>query len=310
MRRFSIGRATTNDIVLDDMTVSRSHAEIEELGRGRFVLRDQESTYGTKILRDNEWIEVIEIEVAPQTMVRFGEYEVNVGEIINQVDGDATYMPKRDAAAPVQPNSERSEVTPPPPPAAPPAAPPAGQNEAPQNQEAITPTPAAPKPAKPKRAKQPKVPKTPRPAAGPGAPDKRMTMLILIGGGGAAALLLLIGIVLAFVGGGSSPAVTGTNTPGGNIGSITGRQSSDKSNFMAACKEANRPEAECSCSWNVVSSKMNAEERKIFIAIIRNRANSTKLIELTKNMSNAARQAFAKKASVVAREVKANCEKR
>lgn len=273
MRRYSIGRATTNDIVLDNMTVSRSHAEIEDLGRGRYMLRDRESTYGTKILREGQWIEVIEVEVASDTLIRFGEYEVTLGEIVNLVDGEATHMPRRDqgdaaAAPPVQPHSERHPT--PPPPAA---------------------TPKAPK------QRAPKAPRAPAPS-GPGAPDRKMTMLILLGGGAAAIVLILIAIVLAIAGGGSGITI------GGGIGG------DGKADFVAACKGAKRSDAECSCSWDVMRDKLTASERGIFISIVRDRTNATKLVEMTRNMSAAERKAFFQKVSVVAREIQARCRKK
>lgn len=299
MRRYSIGRATTNDIVLDDMTVSRSHAELEELGRGRFILRDQESTYGTKILRDGEWVEIIEVEVATDTLIRFGELETTLAELITTVDADATHMPRR-GPAPVEPNSERHA-----PAAATPASP-----------APVAPAPAAPKAKKAKTPKAPKLPKMPKVSIpdGPGAPDKRMTMLILFGGGGAAALIVLIGLVLAFVGG-PGGTTTGTTLPGGmgNIGGGGGGggggNSGGRSDFMAACKQAKRPDAECSCSWTIMRDKLNETERGIFISIVKNRTNATKLVELTKGMSAEARKAFFQKVSAVAREIKGKCEK-
>lgn len=341
MRRYSIGRATTNDIVIDDMTVSRSHAEFEETGRGRYMLRDHDSTYGTKILRDGEWIEVIEVEVSSGTQVRFGEYEVNVGEIVATVDGDATYMPRRpegEAAAPA---------------AAPGAAPEAAPGQA-------VPKPAAPRPAAPKAPKPPKppkAPKVPRPAAGgPGAPDKRMTMLILYAGGGAAVLLLLIAILLIAIGGGSgtttaggpgtiggvSPPGGGGNPPGGGGGGGGGNPpgggggggggggakppggdnppggggggngggggGGSKSSFMATCKTlAKRPDTECECAWGIVEARLGAGERRRFVLIVQNRSNAAKIQELLKDMTAEQRLAFGKKMSAVGTEIQQKC---
>jgi len=55
MRRYRIGRADTNDIVLADSTVSREHAELEELGGGRFRIKDLGSTYGIAIWQGQDW---------------------------------------------------------------------------------------------------------------------------------------------------------------------------------------------------------------------------------------------------------------
>ena len=55
MRRYRIGRAETNDIVLREPSVSREHAELIKLGGGLFTLRDLGSSYGTSVRHGSDW---------------------------------------------------------------------------------------------------------------------------------------------------------------------------------------------------------------------------------------------------------------
>ncbi len=42
MAKIRIGRSSSNDVVLTDTTVSRSHAEIEDIGGGLYRLTDSD----------------------------------------------------------------------------------------------------------------------------------------------------------------------------------------------------------------------------------------------------------------------------
>lgn len=86
MRTYKIGRAPTNDIVLSDSTVSRQHAELEELGAGRFRLRDLGSSLGTKLLRGKQWIELDNAEILHDARIRFGEYETSPMDLLRDLD--------------------------------------------------------------------------------------------------------------------------------------------------------------------------------------------------------------------------------
>jgi len=87
MAKYSVGRSDQNTITVDDQTVSRQHAELETKRGGKFILRDLGSTYGTKILRDGDWIDVIEVEVTADTDVVLGEYQTTVGALAEQAKG-------------------------------------------------------------------------------------------------------------------------------------------------------------------------------------------------------------------------------
>lgn len=101
MRRYLIGRSEHNDIVVPDASVSRQHAELEEIGGGRYALRDLGSTYGMALWRDGQWVEVLEVEVIAESRVRMGGYETTPRELLALARGGG--VPVADAPAPSPP---------------------------------------------------------------------------------------------------------------------------------------------------------------------------------------------------------------
>lgn len=91
MAKIRIGRSSSNEFVLTDTTVSRSHAEIEDIGGGRYRLTDVGSSAGTFLKQDGKWSQITSAEVGPDAVVRFGEAEVTLSDIINI--GPATATP-------------------------------------------------------------------------------------------------------------------------------------------------------------------------------------------------------------------------
>lgn len=152
MKRYRIGRADTNDVVLTDPTVSREHAELVELGAGRFQVRDLGSTYGLSIREGAEWRKVTEAELGAEAPLRIGDYETTVADLVRDLDRTVV---RPHAAPPADPRETAPPAparTVPPKPAPPRPAPP---------------RPAAPRPAPPRAAPAPTEP--PRPAAPPQA---------------------------------------------------------------------------------------------------------------------------------------------
>jgi predicted component of type VI protein secretion system len=92
MRRYRIGRAETNDIVLDEPSVSREHAELTKHDRGAFLLRDLGSTYGTSARQGADWHLVTAENVDYDTPLRIGEFETSVARLLREVDPLAVYM--------------------------------------------------------------------------------------------------------------------------------------------------------------------------------------------------------------------------
>jgi hypothetical protein len=92
MKRYRIGRADTNEIVLDEPSVSREHAELVKINRGTFLLRDLNSTFGTSARQGADWHLVTAETVTYATPIRVGEFETTVAEILREVDPLAVYM--------------------------------------------------------------------------------------------------------------------------------------------------------------------------------------------------------------------------
>ena len=99
MARYSIGRSRENDIVLTDTTVSRQHAEVEDLGGGRFVLRDVGSSRGTLVQRGGSWEDITETEVTADQTVVLGELETSVGKLFAEAGIAAAAAAAPDASA-------------------------------------------------------------------------------------------------------------------------------------------------------------------------------------------------------------------
>jgi hypothetical protein len=77
VKRYRIGRAETNDIVLEERSVSREHAELVKLNRRTFLLRDLGSTYGTSARQGQDWHLVTAENVDYITPIRIGEIETD-----------------------------------------------------------------------------------------------------------------------------------------------------------------------------------------------------------------------------------------
>jgi hypothetical protein len=223
MARYRIGRADTNDIVLSESSISREHAELVELGGGRFRLVDLGSSSGTSVWQGQDWETVTEIEVRHDTPFRLGEFQTTAADLLRETD--KTVVRARADEAPAAPESSVSSQTAParPPETAlssktAPARPPAPVKvEAPAPSTPAPPRPAAPRPAAPRpAAPRPPGPSQsgppsgdatapPRPAA-PAAPPfaflrdlppEKRTLVWLGAGFGVFLLISLITLILA-----------------------------------------------------------------------------------------------------------------
>ena len=109
MKRYRIGRAESNDIVLEEPSVSREHAELVKLNRSTFLLRDLGSTYGTSARQGSDWHLVTAENVDYITPIRIGEIETTVAKLLRDLDPLAVYMEQR-AEPPWIPSSPRLSV--------------------------------------------------------------------------------------------------------------------------------------------------------------------------------------------------------
>jgi pSer/pThr/pTyr-binding forkhead associated (FHA) protein len=106
--QLSIGRDSTNEIVINDAEVSRRHARLTFQG-GKYVLEDLGSTNGTFV--NGQRLAGPRVLKAGE-VVSFGEQIILVFEVTSQDEG-ATMVSPRAAAVP----SAARPATPPPPPA-------------------------------------------------------------------------------------------------------------------------------------------------------------------------------------------------
>jgi len=84
-RRFRIGRASDNDIVLVDDTVSRYHAELRFLDDGRLLLTDIQSKHGTQLVHYGEQREIETDFVGRSDTIHFGDMVVSVGDLLDEI---------------------------------------------------------------------------------------------------------------------------------------------------------------------------------------------------------------------------------
>ena len=103
MRRYRIGRAETNDIVLREPSVSREHAELLKVGGGLYVLRDLGSSYGTSVRHGSDWGLITAAEVRADTPVRIGEFETTAADLVHRAVVSAAQGGRPAARAPAKP---------------------------------------------------------------------------------------------------------------------------------------------------------------------------------------------------------------
>ena len=92
MAKIRIGRSSSNDVVLKDNTVSRSHAEIEDIGGGLYRLTDVGSSAGTFLKQGDTWSQITSADIGSDAVVRFGEAEVRLSDIVTS--DPATVAPR------------------------------------------------------------------------------------------------------------------------------------------------------------------------------------------------------------------------
>jgi len=82
---YSIGRDEGNDIVIEDLSVSRRHARIEELGDGRYMVIDLSSANGSYVEQSEDWQKFAEAEVTATEALMLGEYRTNARDLVRRV---------------------------------------------------------------------------------------------------------------------------------------------------------------------------------------------------------------------------------
>src|SRR5687768_402718 len=98
MSRLKIGRSASSDIVVQHQTVSRTHAEIEILGGGRYLLNDLDSTSGTEAWIDGKWVPARDLEVDGHTRVSLGDHETTIDALLKAARDNLSTKPPRSIA--------------------------------------------------------------------------------------------------------------------------------------------------------------------------------------------------------------------
>jgi len=105
MTTYKIGRGSENDIVVDDTSISRVHAELVMLPDGRFSVRDLGSSNGTMVQGVDGWEMVDQATVEPDQAIRLGKRTATPSELV------ALGASAAPAPAPVDPSIERYAAT-------------------------------------------------------------------------------------------------------------------------------------------------------------------------------------------------------
>jgi hypothetical protein len=246
MRRYTIGRHESSDIVVANATVSRQHAELADLGNGAFKLSDLKSTSGTHAFLDGQWVEASGIEVTADTKVGIGEHETTVRELLKLAGVEIEEATRAPALARAQP--------------APAVAAARAPAIAADTDPAPPPEPAVMAPA-PKAAKPPKPPKPPKAAAPAGQGNK--TMWLVIGG---VALFVLVGVAAVatiLISGGGTSTSTSTSTS-----SSSAPARSDQGRLVAACEKGRSANRRlCECLAKIVLAEFSGKDRELLIRI-------------------------------------------
>lgn len=73
------------DIRLDDITVSRIHAELVMTAKGTFYLTDCGSSGGSYVARNGEWIPIRQDFIRPTDVILLGRYQTTAPQLIAMV---------------------------------------------------------------------------------------------------------------------------------------------------------------------------------------------------------------------------------
>jgi len=227
MAKLRIGRSDTNDIVLDEGSVSRKHAEIEEVSDGVWRLTDVGSSAGTFVKDGGQWTQITSVDVDIDTRVRFGEAEFNLADIVT-VD-PATIRPNTMSGLGQRAEQGAAEIS--------------------------------------REMRQPPRSAGSVPAAGSSSSSSGLsknTKILLFGGGGVLALLVIIVLVVALVdgdglGGGSTGGTAGI---GGS-----GAKAELARLFTQSCQNRGKQTAtQCECMGKELAGNLTEDEAAKIIA--------------------------------------------
>ena len=83
MRSYSVGRSSDADIVIDDPTVSRRHADFVVTDDGRYYLNDLRSKWGTFVWSGQDWTQIRQTFVEPNARIKLGGWAGTAADLVN-----------------------------------------------------------------------------------------------------------------------------------------------------------------------------------------------------------------------------------
>jgi pSer/pThr/pTyr-binding forkhead associated (FHA) protein len=83
---YRVGRSSENDIVLNNVTVSRRHAEVRCREDGLYDVIDLDSTVGSFVLENGEWVQFAQVTVEADEPIRLGEHKATIARLLSGGD--------------------------------------------------------------------------------------------------------------------------------------------------------------------------------------------------------------------------------
>jgi pSer/pThr/pTyr-binding forkhead associated (FHA) protein len=93
LNSITIGRSKQCDIVLENESVSRFHARIEQAQDGLPMVIDEYSHNGTWLCRNGQWIRLRNARLGKRDRVRFGDLELDRSMILAKLRSRSVKLP-------------------------------------------------------------------------------------------------------------------------------------------------------------------------------------------------------------------------
>jgi len=78
----TIGRSAECKLVLEHRSVSRLHATVEATPEGYLAVHDADSSNGTFLHRNGQWVRLRKVILGAQDQIRFGDQEVPLDQLV------------------------------------------------------------------------------------------------------------------------------------------------------------------------------------------------------------------------------------